>query len=404
MALLDSCVVSAHPAPVYLDHAATTPVRPEAVDALLAALPVVGNPSSAHAAGRRARRRLEDAREVVAAALGAEPGDLVLTAGGTEADNLAVKGLYWSRRAADAARRRVVVSAVEHHAVLDAARWLGEHEGAEVVEIGVDPLGRLDLDALGEELERHGTEIALISVMWANNEVGTVQPVAEVVAAAAPAGIPVHSDAVQAVGHVAVDFGASGLAALSVSGHKLGAPVGVGALVLRRGLGLVPVLHGGGQERGLRSGTLDAAAASAFAAALAAATAGAVEEHGRVALLRDLLLDGIAASVEGVTRRGAAPGPGRLPGNAHVTVAGADAEVMLYLLDTAGIAASSGSACQAGVEQVSHVLRAMGVPDDDARGALRLTLGHTSTAADVEALLQALPGVVERARLVREAF
>ncbi len=388
----------------YLDHAATTPVRRAAVDAFVRASASVGNPSSSHAFGRAARRLVDEAREGVAAALGAQPGEVILTGGGTEADNLAVKGLFWSRRSADPRRTRVLVSAIEHHAVLDAARWLAEHDGAQVVELPVDSRGRLDLEVLDAQLDLHADEVALISVMWANNEVGTLQPVDDVVAAARRHGIPVHSDAVQALGHVPVDFATSGLAALALSGHKLGAPVGVGALVARRDVELTPVLHGGGQERGVRSGTVPAALAASLAAGLAAAVDAREREAARISALRDELLDGILASIPGVTARGAAPGPGRLPGNLHLTVDDADAEVMLFLLDSAGIAASSGSACQAGVEQVSHVLSAMGVGDEQARGALRLSLGHTSTLDDVEAVLAALPAVVERSRLARKAF
>lgn len=393
-----------YPAAAYLDHAATTPVRPAAVDAFVRASAQVGNPSSSHAPGRAARRLVDDAREGVAGLLGAHPGEVILTGGGTEADNLAIKGLFWARRSADPRRSRILVSAVEHHAVLDAVRWLAEHDGADVVELPVDSRGRLELGALAAELAAHPGEVALVSVMWANNEVGTIQPILDVVAAAAVHGIPVHSDAVQAVGHVPVDFAASGLAALSLSGHKLGAPTGVGALVARRDLRLTPLLHGGGQERGVRSGTVPAALASALAAGVSAAAAAPDAEGARVSALRDRLLAGIVSGVDAVTVHGAEPGPDRLPGNLHVTVADADAEVMLFLLDRAGIAASSGSACQAGVEQVSHVLRAMGVSDAQARGALRFSFGHTSTNADVEAVLEALPGVVERSRLARKAF
>jgi cysteine desulfurase len=273
-----------------------------------------------------------------------------------------------------------------------------------VVGLAVDERGLLELDSLRAELAAHGDEVALVSVMWANNEVGTIQPVRDVVAAARAYAVPVHSDAVQAVGHVPVDFASSGLAALSLSGHKLGAPAGVGALATRRDVALTPVLHGGGQERGVRSGTVPAALASALASAVRAAVTAHAAEGARLSGLRDRLLAGIVAGIDGVTVHGAEPGPGRLPGNVHVTVADADAEVMLFLLDSAGIAASSGSACQAGVEQVSHVLRAMGVSDAQARGALRFSLGHTSTDADVDAVLEALPGVVERSRHARKAF
>ncbi|MGO2179341.1 cysteine desulfurase family protein, partial [Cellulosimicrobium funkei] len=273
----------------YLDHAATTPLSPAARDAFVDELTRTGNPSSLHAAGRAARRTVEEARESVAAALGARPSEVVFTAGGTEADNLAVKGLFWGRRTTDPRRRRIVVSAVEHHAVLDPAFWMAEHAGAEIVLLPVDAEGRVDLAALRTEITEHADEIALISVMWANNEVGTLQPVPEVVQLARPHGIPVHSDAVQAVGQVPVDFAASGLDAMTVSGHKLGGPVGVGALVARRDAPLTPVLHGGGQERGVRSGTLDAPAIRAFGVAVTEAVAHRAERAAHLAALRDEL-------------------------------------------------------------------------------------------------------------------
>lgn len=395
---VDSTVVTPRPAIAYLDHAATTPVRPEARAAVLAALDEVGNPASPHAPGRAARRRMEVAREHLASALGAHPREVVFTSGGTEADNLIVKGVFWARRAADPRRTRILVSAVEHHAVLDPARWLAERQGATVVEVPVDAEGRLEVEALRAELAAHGDQVALVSVMWANNEVGTLQPLAAVVAAAAEHGVPVHADAVQAVGQVRVDFAASGLAALTVSGHKVGAPVGTGAVLARRDLPLTPLLHGGGQERGVRSGTPDAPSSVALAAAVTAAVAAQPEEAVRLAALRDALVAGILASVEGATLRGAPVGPDRLPGNAHVTIPGAPAEALLFLLDSVGIAASSGSACRAGVEQPSHVLLAMGADESLARNGLRLTLGHTSTIAEVRVLLDALPGAVERAR------
>jgi cysteine desulfurase len=396
----------------YLDHAATTPMSPEAVATLVEHLGRTGNPSSLHTSGRAARRTVEESRERIAAALGARPSEVLLTGGGTEADNLALKGLFWARTAADPARRRVLVSAVEHHAVLDPAFWLAEHAGAEIVLLPVDGAGRLRLDALREELAEHAASTALISVMWANNEVGTVQPLAEVVALARRHGIPVHSDAVQAVGQVPVDFAASGLDALTVSGHKLGGPVGVGALLARRGLDLVPVLHGGGQERGVRSGSLDAPAIAAFAVAVEAAVAGRAAHAERVGALRDALVAGVRAAVPDAVLRGAVPGAvpgaaasgaaepgeGRLPANAHLTFPGCEGDSLLYLLDSAGVECSTGSACQAGVPQPSHVLLAMGLTEAEARGALRFSLGRTSTEADVAALLAVLPGVVERAR------
>ncbi|MGP7959985.1 cysteine desulfurase family protein [Sanguibacter sp. A247] len=391
--------------PAYLDHAATTPMSSAAIAAYTAQLAIPGNPSSLHTSGRAARRVVEESRESIATSLGARPSEIVLTGGGTEADNLAIKGLFWSRRTGHPERTRVVVSAVEHHAVLDPAFWLAEHAGAEIVLLPVDATGRLDLDALAAELAAHATEIALVSVMWANNEVGTIEPIADVVRLAHAHGIPVHSDAVQAVGRTDVNFAASGLDAMTVSAHKLGGPVGVGALVVGRAVGLVPVLHGGGQERGVRSGTLDAAGAHAFAVALADAVAGRELEAARLATLRDALVRGVLDRVPGATLRGpaldATSADGqrmRLPGNAHLTFADCEGDSLLYLLDSAGVEASTGSACQAGVPQPSHVLLALGVPEREARGALRFSLGSTSTLDDVERVLEVVPGVVERAR------
>lgn len=382
----------------YLDHAATTPVLPEAAAVLVEHLSTTGNPSSLHTAGRRARRAVEEARESLAASLGARPSEVLLTGGGTEADNLAVKGLFWARTAQDPARRRVLVSAVEHHAVLDPAFWLAEHAGAEIVLLPVDDEGRVRTDALRDELAEHGDAVALVSVMWANNEVGTVQPLADVVRLAHARGVPVHADAVQAVGQVPVDFGASGLDAMTVSGHKLGGPTGVGALLARRELGLVPVLHGGGQERGVRSGSLDVPAIAAFAVAVAHAVAGREATAARLGALRDELVAGVRAAVPDAVLRGPADGAQRLPANAHLTFPGCEGDSLLYLLDSAGVECSTGSACQAGVPQPSHVLLAMGLDEADARGALRFSLGWSSTRDDVAALLAALPGVVERAR------
>jgi cysteine desulfurase len=382
----------------YLDHAATTPMLPEAVAAMTEELSHTGNASSLHTAGRRARRIVEEARERVGDALGAGPSEVVFTAGGTEADNLAVKGLFWARRAQDARRRRIVASPVEHHAVMDAVEWLAAHEGAEVDWLPVDSLGRVDLEALGDTLARDPDSVALVTVMWANNEVGTVQPVAEVVAAAHEHGIPVHSDAVQAVGQLPVDFGASGLDCLTVSGHKIGGPVGAGAVLARRGLDLVPVLHGGGQERGVRSGTLDVAALHAFGVAAEIAVADREELAARIGALRDDLVRGILTAVPDAVLRGDLDPAGRLPFNAHATFPGCEGDSLLYLLDARGVECSTGSACQAGVPQPSHVLLAMGVPETVARGALRFSLGRTSTAADVEAVAAAIGPAVERAR------
>jgi cysteine desulfurase len=388
---------------VYLDHAATTPVRPEVVAVVAAQLRSLGNPSSLHAAGRAARKSVEESRERVADALGARPGEVVFTSGGTEADNLAVKGLFWSRRSADPARVRVVVCAVEHHAVLEAVQWLGEVQGATVEWLPVDGHGRVDTGALRSALAKDAASVALVTVMWANNEVGTLQPVHEVVAAASPHGIPVHSDAVQAVGQVPVDFGASGLAAMSVSGHKVGGPMGVGALLVRPDVELVPVLHGGGQERDVRSGTVDVAGAAGFAESIVTATGARAAEARRLAALRHDLVGAVQAAVPDAVVNGDPTAAGRLPGNAHFSFPGCEGDSLLLLLDGAGIECSTGSACSAGVSQPSHVLAAMGVPADLARGSLRFTLGHTSTAADVEALAAVIGAVVKRARAASAA-
>jgi len=383
---------------VYLDHAATTPVRPDVVDVVAARLRMLGNPSSLHASGRAARRSVEESRETVAAVLGARPSEVVFTSGGTEADNLAVKGLFWARRAADPRRTRILASAVEHHAVLDAVQWLVEAEGASVEWLPVDRLGRVDLATLDAALNRDPQTVALVTVMWASNEVGTVQPVARVVEAARAHGVPVHSDAVQAVGQLPVDFAATGLDAMTVSGHKVGGPMGVGALVVRREVELVPVLHGGGQEREVRSGTLDVAAIAGFAAAVGAATAARAEEAPRLAALRDALVASVLAAAPGAVLNGDAGAAGRLPGNAHLSFPGCEGDSLMLLLDARGIECSTGSACSAGVPEPSHVLLAMGVDPLLARGSLRFSLGHTSTRADVDAVAEAIGPVVERAR------
>ncbi len=382
----------------YLDHAATTPMRAQALAAMTEELARAGNASSLHTSGRRARRVVEESREQLGAALGAGPSEVVFTAGGTEADNLAVKGLFWARRAEDPRRRRILASSVEHHAVLDPVDWLGSHEGAEVVWLAVDEVGRVHPDTVRAAIARDPGSVALVSVMWANNEVGTIQPIAQIAAVAHEFGVPVHSDAVQAIGQLDVRFADSGLDCLTVSGHKIGGPGGVGALLARRGLDLVPVQHGGGQERGARSGTLDAPAIRAFAAAAEVAVAQRESEALRLAGLREDLVDVVLDAVPDAVLRGDAEPAGRLPANAHFTFPGCEGDSLLYLLDARGVECSTGSACQAGVPQPSHVLLAMGVGPAAARGALRFTLGWSSTADDVGALAAAIGPAVDRAR------
>ena len=385
---------------VYLDHAATTPMVPEAVEAMSARLADVGNASSLHGSGRTARRLVEEARETIAAALGARPSELVFTGGGTESDNLGVKGLYWQRRSEDPAKRRILASAVEHHAVMDSVLWLAEHEGAVIDWLPVDATGRVHPDTLHKAIASDPTDVALVSVMWANNEVGTVQTIDELVAIAAEHAIPFHSDAVQAFGQLPIDFAASGLQAMTVTGHKIGGPLGIGLLVLDRKQDLVPVLHGGGQERDVRSGTLDPPAVVGLAAAVEVAVKRRAERADRWAALRDDLVRRVLIAVPDAVLGGDPDlsAAHRLPGNAHFSFPGCDGDALLLLLDARGIECSTGSACSAGVPQPSHVLLAMGVPELLARGSLRFSFGHTSTAADVEAVVDAIGPVVERAR------
>jgi cysteine desulfurase len=358
----------------------------------------VGNPSSLHNAGRRARRVVEESREQIAEAYGARPSEVVFTSGGTEADNLAVKGLFWSRREAEPARRQVLTSAIEHHAVFDSADWLEQYEQAQSVLLPPDREGVITPEVLRAAIERDPGAVALVSIMWANNEVGTVQPVAELAAVASGHGIPLHSDAVQAAGQLPVSLAGSGAVALTITGHKIGGPVGAGALLLTRGTDLVPVLHGGGQERDVRSGTLDAPAIRAFAVAVEIATAHRDDEAKRLAALRDDLIAQVTAAVPDAVLNGPPPGPGRLPGNAHFSFPGCEGDALLMLLDAKGIACSTGSACTAGVAQPSHVLLAMGADEGRARGSLRFSLGHTTTQADVDALGAVIGEAVERAR------
>jgi cysteine desulfurase len=378
---------------IYLDHAATTPMVPEAVEAMTQELTRVGNASSLHASGRQSRRVVEESREAIAARVGAHPSELIFTSGGTESDNLAVKGAFWS--GTKVGRSRVVTSALEHHAVLDSVAWLGQSAAAEVSYLPVDPTGRIELSALADAVD---ARTALVSVMWANNEVGTLQPVRQVAAVAAEHGAVSHSDAVQAVGHIAVNFATSGLDLLSFTAHKLGGPYGIGALLARRELRLAPIMHGGGQEREIRSGTLDVAATAGFAAALEVATRNRVREEQRLRELRTDLVSAVLAGVPWAVSYGTPAERDRLPGIASIGFPGCAADAILMLLDSAGIDCSTGAACSAGVSQPSHVLLAMGYSEADARSVLRFSLGHSSTLSDVRALANALPEAVRRAK------
>lgn len=377
---------------VYLDHAATTPMIPEAMTAYTEALGIVGNPSSIHSQGQNAKRMLEEAREQVALSVGSDPIEVVFTSGGTESVNLAIKGLFWSRNDASAksaagSRRRILVPRGEHHATIDTVEWLERSAGAIIEWLPLDSLGRIRLDALAEAIDGHD-DIALLTFLLANNEVGTVQPLAAIVALASAKGIPVHADAISAYGHLPIDFATSGLAALSLSAHKIGGPLGIGALILARSATLVPLIHGGGQQRDVRSGTQDAPAAISF---------GVAARHPTPELrsLRDRVIDGVRAAVPAAILRG--DPVERLDNNAHFTFPGCEGDSLLFLLDAAGVSVSTGSACRAGIPEASHVLLGMGLDDTAARGALRITVGHTTSAADVEVFLAALPGAVERA-------
>jgi cysteine desulfurase len=369
---------------------------PEAIEAMTEEFAHLGNPSSLHNAGRRARRVVEESREQVAEVFGARASEVIFTSGGTEADNLAVKGLYWARKAADPGQRRILTTSVEHHAVLDSVHWLERDQGAEVAWLDVDGTGLVTPEVLRAALEPGA--VAVTSIMWANNEVGTVQPIAGLAAVAREYGVPFHTDAVQAAAQIPVNFADSGADALTVTGHKLGGPVGIGALILGRGVTPVPVLHGGGQERDIRSGTLDAPAIRAFAVAAVVSASRRDAEAKRVAALRDDLIRQVLAAVPDAVLNGPPPGPGRLPGNAHFSFPGCEGDALLLLLDAKGIACSTGSACTAGVAEPSHVLLAMGADEGRARGSLRFSLGRTTTQADVDALGALIGDAVSRAR------
>ena len=385
-------VPAAPDALAYLDHAATTPLRPEARAAMLPWLGgAFGNPSGAHPVARAARQAIDEARDTIAAVLGCAPNEVVFTGGGTEADNLAVRGVVAARPGA------VLCSAVEHHAVLHPV----EHVGGKTVP--VDRRGRLDLDALADALDAHPAA-TLVSVMGANNEVGAIQPVAaaaQLVRERAP-GAALHCDAVQAVAWLDPTELTAAVDLVSVSAHKFGGPQGVGVLVVRRGTPLQAQLLGGGQERELRSGTHNVAGIVGMAAALAAKSEHRAAEAARVGALRDRLAAGLLGAVDGAFET-AAPGGDRgrdhlLPGTLHLGIPGVESEALLFLLDEAGVCASAASACASGAQEASHVLAAMGVPADPRLGAVRLSLGWTSTGADVDRVLDVLPAAVDRLR------
>ena len=388
---------------IYLDYAASTPVRASAQRAFVDALAQPGNPNSVHRHGQQARNVVETAREQISSTLNCDPIELVFTSGGTESVNLGIVGLYRAAVEKDARRNRIVVPEGEHHATLDTVQWLQNHEGAVIEWVSVDADARVSAGAIEEVLQRAGGQVALITLLWANNEVGTIQPVAEVAALAAVHQVPLHVDAVGAFGHVEMDIAAlragaaddSGLVALSISGHKIGSVPGVGALYVARSSKVLPLIHGGGQERGLRSGTLDAPAIAAFGAAAVEAHSERDTETQRLSALRDDVAARILSAVPEAVLRGNPSD--RLDNNVNVTFPGCQSDSLLFLLDEQGVSVSTGSACQAGVAQPSHVLLAMGLDEAGASSALRITLGWATTPADIDRLIEVLPEAYAKA-------
>jgi cysteine desulfurase len=381
---------------VYLDHAATTPMVAEAISALVDQSTKLGNPSSLHTSGREVRKDVEEAREAIAKFAECAPSEIIFTGSGTEANNAAIKGLFWSARESNPKRKVIVTSPFEHHAVMDPIDWLAVHEGAEVVHVGVSSDGVVDLDDVKRIIEARADEIALISIMHSNNEIGTVQPISEIVQIASEKQIAVHSDAVQSFGKVEFSFKNLGLTAATLSAHKIGGPLGIGILILKRGLEITPVLHGGGQERDIRSGTLNAPAIVSFAAAVKKVHSEFLERNNRVRHLKEKLKTTLNEKVSDIRFNGRSENS--LPGILNVTFPGAPGDALLLLLDAENISTSTGSACSAGVAQPSHVLLSLGLSERDAKSSLRFSLGHTSTDSDVAYLGSVIGKVVERAR------
>jgi cysteine desulfurase len=372
---------------IYVDHAATTPLSPAAFKAITSQLQELGNPSSLHTHGRATRKALEDSREAIAREIGCLPSEVIFTASGTEANNIALKGLWWNGKAHG--KSIVVISAIEHHAILDPAQWLESHEDAEVILVPVNVHGVIDLEFLKDLIAQRGDQIAVISIMHSNNETGVLQPIQEVVAMAG--NIPVHTDAVQSFKKVPISYKELGVTALTLSAHKIGGPLGIGALILRRAYEIPALLHGGGQEREIRSGTLNAPSIVAFSAA-------ANEKYPSkdVELLRDNFIKALLSAIPDAYINGGASQ--RLPGIVNVTFPGTQSDTLLLLLDNAHVSASTGSACSAGVHEASHVLLAMGHNETTAQSSLRFSFGAESTQADVDFVMSVLPAVISTGR------
>lgn len=382
---------------VYLDNAATTPISEVALQAFIEQSRQIGNASSLHTYGRTVRKDVEEAREKLALLVGAHASEIIFTGSGTEANNLALKGAFWHRNKDGIARNVIVISRFEHHAVLDPARWLEVFEGAEIIEVPVSDRGYIDLDSLQEIIQERHDEIALVSIMHSNNEVGTLQPMTDICKIANEFNIPVHTDAVQSLGKVPLSFQDLGVFAMTISAHKVGGPIGVGALVLRKGVDITPILHGGGQEREIRSGTLNTAGIVAFAAAVQSAIRDLDSNSEKVRQLRTKLIAAIQQEVPDATLNGVLEGE-TLPGIANISFPRTESDSLLLLFDAEGIACSTGSACSAGVQEASHVLMAMGLSAKEARSSLRFSLGTLNTDTDIEYLQTCIKRVIDRAR------
>ncbi len=376
----------------YFDHAATTPMVEPAITALNNQLKKLGNASSLHSAGRSVRKDLEQAREEIAVAIDCAPSEVIFTASGTEANNLAIKGLFW--KGAKDNKKVIITSTFEHHAVMDPIIWLAEHEGAQVVAINVDRKGFIDLTELTEAVEKHKNNIALISIMHSNNEVGSVQDIAQIVKIAG--NTPVHTDCVQSFGKVDLSFKNLGVTAATISAHKVGGPLGVAALILKRGLDIEPILHGGGQERDIRSGTFNAPGIVAFAAAAKDAVTNKIERDIKIRQLKEELINIIKKNVSDIWVNGNQDKS--LPGIVSITFPKTDSEGLLLLLDAEGIACSTGSACSAGVQRPSHVLLAMGLTEDETTSTLRFSLSYTNTVNEIAKLGAVISTVVAKSR------
>ena len=374
---------------IYLDHAATTPINIAALDAFNEQIKKIGNASSVHNQGRSVRKDVEDARHKISELIGAMPSEIIFTASGTEANNLAIKGFFWQ-----SGKKLIVTSAFEHHAVLDPIDWLKEHQGAEVIYTPVKRDGFIDLDFLKDVVAKRRDEIAVISIMHSNNELGSIQPIAEVVQIAGA--IPVHTDAVQSFGKVPFNFEELGVSAATLSAHKIGGPLGVAALVLKHGIDLAPLLHGGGQEREIRSGTINAPGIVAFAKAAEVAIATRESNFKVIRELRDQLITGLKHAVPDVIIN--SPADPALPGVVNISIPGTESDALLLLLDSEGVSASAGSACSAGVPRPSHVLIAMGIAEELADASLRISIGASNTSDEIKKVISLMPSVVERAR------